>query len=95
MRDDDVLVNGVPLAHGGAASDASGGRVLQEVNVGATYRILLAPWNDGHAASTLAATRVPNGSCFLLGDNRRRSTDSRNVGPVPLADVVGRVAKVW
>lgn len=34
---------------------------------------------------------VPAGSVFVLGDNRGNSIDSRTFGPIPLADLVGRV----
>ncbi|GAA2721567.1 signal peptidase I [Cellulomonas aerilata] len=38
---------------------------------------------------------VPAGSVFVLGDNRARSTDSREYGPVSEADLVGRVLLHW
>ena len=38
---------------------------------------------------------VPRGAVFVLADNRSNSVDSRDFGPVRLADVRGRVlAKV-
>ncbi len=41
-------------------------------------------------------TRVPPGSVFVLGDNRARSVDSREFGPVALDEVDGRVvARFW
>jgi signal peptidase I len=39
---------------------------------------------------------VPAGEVFLMGDDRESSIDSRDFGPVPVADVVGRVGvRVW
>ncbi|HEX7066256.1 MAG TPA: signal peptidase I [Bacillales bacterium] len=34
---------------------------------------------------------VPEGELFVMGDNRRRSKDSRIIGAVPMEDVVGEV----
>lgn len=34
---------------------------------------------------------VPPGHVFVMGDNRPQSSDSREFGPIPVEDIVGRV----
>ena len=38
-----------------------------------------------------ACATVPQGAVFVLGDNMRASMDSRSLGPVPAAEIVGKV----
>jgi signal peptidase I len=42
------------------------------------------------------AWNLGDGQCFVMGDNRAHSTDSRDFGPVGYEDVLGRVwFRVW
>ena len=39
---------------------------------------------------------MPEGHCWLLGDNEDASRDSRTYGPLPMALIRGKVtAKIW
>ena len=71
------------------------GEVYEEVNSGRRYKILLGPVPSEHA--NYARAGVPEGACFVLGDSRDNSTDSRDpaVGFVPLGDIVGHVEFIY
>ena len=42
----------------------------------------------------VAPTIVPEDHCYVLGDHRARSRDSRHIGPVPMIALLGKVAFV-
>ena len=46
------------------------------------------------AKSSDAAVRIPEGYLYILGDNVRSSIDSRSLGLLPRAEVLGKVAAV-
>lgn len=53
-----------------------------------------AQWEEADD-STIETITVPQGSVFVMGDNRSSSEDSRDFGAVPLDDVLGKAYQVW
>lgn len=45
-------------------------------------------------AAADTAIRIPEGYVYILGDNMESSIDSRSLGPLPRAEVLGKVAAV-
>ncbi|MHC4165443.1 MAG: signal peptidase I [Planctomycetota bacterium] len=71
------------------------GEVLCEVNGDAQYKIFLAGTPRDQGSDDFAKMTVPQHHCFVLGDNRKFSRDSRHFGPVPLATVKGRAEYLY
>ena len=54
-------------------------------------------WIDTHLAglqSSFPPVTVPAGHYLVLGDNRNNSADSRYIGFVPRAEIIGRARRV-
>lgn len=98
IRGNDVYVNGELLKHEAEQTDpnpagASSGRVFFETSGHKRYRVLI--YDKAASATSGFETKVPAGCCFLLGDNRDRSRDSREIGCVPLGDIFGLVQYIY
>lgn len=98
IRNNKILINDRPLTYSPLTVrpdlDLYNGDTLlvrQENNNGRSYPVMI----DNEKIENMPKTVVPHGTCFVLGDNRGNSKDSRNFGPIPLADVRGRVDYIY
>jgi signal peptidase I len=99
VRGTEVFVNGRKLEHqpvlpsNGASGLKNEGSTVLETNGGATYPIQFVESKEANA--DFPETRVPTGNCFVLGDNRNHSEDSRKYGVVPLGDILGKAEYLY
>jgi len=101
IRDGMIYVNDLKLRREEAPAAAvlsrrmsGGGTYFYEFNRAAKYRILLtAPANS--RLRNLPPTTVPKHHCFVLGDNRDNSLDSRSYGAIPVASIVGKANFIY
>jgi signal peptidase I len=96
VKDNEVFVNGQQLAREpspraslGAAAREVKGELFEETNAGRRYRVHFAA--DTKPLPDYPKAKVPDGMCFMLGDNRNNTRDSRVQGFVALGDVIGEV----
>lgn len=61
----------------------------------AAGRIEESPGAPGQPCAPRSHYVVPDGTVFVLGDNRDNSADSRAWGPVPLDHLKGKVVNIW
>ena len=70
------------------------GSIYREQNAGTSYRIFLAT-DDPQSKQDSERITVPEDHCFVLGDNRSNSLDSRRFGPIPYGTIKGRADYIY
>jgi signal peptidase I len=99
VKGNEVILNGKKLERDRVPASSlpfpldEGSELFYELNAGRRYRIVLEPTEEKIADFPKQA--VPEGYCFVLGDNRNRSLDSRGVGLIPQAEVIGAVQYIF
>ncbi len=97
IKHNKVWINDRPLAYTNTYPEAINFKAkkktayLEERNQLQSYPIMI----EDNTFENMAKITVPHGRCFVLGDNRANSRDSRHFGPIPLADVKGRVDYIY
>ncbi len=72
------------------------GEAFQEINRGRCYTIFLAETGDSeNAQKDFGPIQVPPYHCFVMGDNRYLSLDSRHFGTIPLVSVRGQFTGIY
>jgi signal peptidase I len=102
MKGGDLHVNGQRLPRERVSSEAPAraagqtpqGIIYQEYNRNTRYQIFLATGTPPDQLDFGEIT-IPEHHCFVLGDNRCESTDSRQFGPIPYAVIIGRANYIY
>jgi signal peptidase I len=101
IRDGEIYVNEIKLKREAAPAPATvpeqiqaSGRYYSEWNGDAKYPIFMSDQADPRRRN-FPRTIVPDHACFVLGDNRDNSLDSRSYGAIPIVGIVGKADFVY
>lgn len=100
MKEDRLIVNDVVVSYAPPAPDlvsgptpGGSGKLIASESLGEEPHAVMIT-HGPHCRPNFASVTVPEGSYFLMGDNRDESFDSRFFGPVPRDRIVGQATVV-
>lgn len=100
IRDGEVFINGTQLKREAVSAPANipagvpKEKYFEEWNGNTSYQILLSP-QTAPTLEQFPRMMVPKNSCFVLGDNRDISLDSRTLGPIPIVGIIGKASFIY
>jgi len=92
MRNNVLTINGKPLSYKVEASDGAA-LIATESLAARPHEMRIQPWQPSDRSS-FGPVRLPAEQYLMLGDNRDNSLDSRYIGLVPRAELLGRATRV-
>jgi signal peptidase I len=92
IKNGQLLINGQPLQREQIKAGQQEGDIFYEINNGVRYQICIAKSSGTSEATAMdfGPVTVPQYQCFVMGDNRSNSYDSRQYGTISLGAIKGK-----